>query len=268
VCGATWLRFPLNVLQAAAAAGVGTFVNISTDKAANPICVLGYSKRVAERVTADFARPQPGRYVSVRFGNVLGSRGSVICTSQIERGGPVTITHPEVERFFMLIPEACQLVLEAAVTGADGDVLVLDTGEPVRIVEVARTLIRRSGRVGIDIVYTGLRPGERLSDDLFSDDEYPRATAHRLISSVRVPAIGRPDVEAARIHHHASARVDTPRIASWLGQTGSGPRDPAHAPQHRPRGPARACTGRMTAAGRGGRLVATGFRRGRRCLSG
>ena len=197
----------LNVLQAAAAAGVGTFVNISTDKAASPICVLGYSKRVAERVTADFARTQPGRYVSVRFGNVLGSRGSVIhaFTAQIDRGGPVTVTHPDVERFFMLIPEACQLVLEAAVTGADGEAMVLDMGEPVRIVDVARTLIRRSSRDGIDIVFTGLRPGEKLSEDLFSDDEYPRATAHRLISSVHVPALDCVEVRAARPSDHSAA---------------------------------------------------------------
>ncbi len=197
----------LNVLQAAAAAGVGTFVNISTDKAANPTCVLGYSKRVAERVTAEFARSQPGRYVSVRFGNVLGSRGSVIhaFTAQIDRGGPVTVTHPDVKRFFMLIPEACQLVLDAAATGADGEVMVLDMGEPVRIVDVAHTLIRRSSRHDIDIVFTGLRPGEKLSEDLFSDDEYPRATAHRLISSVHVPAIGGREVEAAQPHDHASA---------------------------------------------------------------
>jgi FlaA1/EpsC-like NDP-sugar epimerase len=197
----------LNVLQAAAAAGVGTFVNISTDKAANPICVLGYSKRVAERVTADFSRTQPGRYVSVRFGNVLGSRGSVVhaFTAQVDRGGPLTVTHPDVERFFMLIPEACQLVLEAAVTGADGEVMVLDMGEPVRIVDVARTLIRRSSRDDIDIVFTGLRPGEKLSEDLFSDDEYPRATAHRLISSVHVPAVGCVEVRAARPRDHASA---------------------------------------------------------------
>ncbi|HYO20511.1 MAG TPA: polysaccharide biosynthesis protein, partial [Dermatophilaceae bacterium] len=119
-----------NVLTAAAHAGVGTFVNISTDKAADPTCVLGYSKRIAERLTADFARTQPGRYVSVRFGNVLGSRGSVVhaFTAQIASGGPVTVTHPDVERFFMLIPEACQLVLEAASIGADGEVMVLEMG--------------------------------------------------------------------------------------------------------------------------------------------
>jgi len=197
----------LNVLEACAAAGVGTFVNISTDKAANPICVLGYSKRVAERVTADFARTQPGRYVSVRFGNVLGSRGSVVhaFNAQIDRGGPVTVTHPDVERFFMLIPEACQLVLEAAVAGTDGEVMVLDMGEPVRIVDVANTLIRRSSKDHVDIVFTGLRPGEKLTEDLFSDDEYPRATSHRLISSVHVPAVGRVEIRAARPSDHNSA---------------------------------------------------------------
>src|SRR5699024_4230761 len=105
----------LNVLQAAERVGVCTFVNVSTDKAANPSCVLGYSKRVTERLTADFADRATGTYVSVRFGNVLGSRGSVITafTAQIEQGGPITVTHPEVERYFMLIPEACQLVLQA-----------------------------------------------------------------------------------------------------------------------------------------------------------
>jgi len=197
----------LNVLRAAAAAGVGTFVNISTDKAAGPICVLGYSKRLAERITADFARTQPGRYVSVRFGNVLGSRGSVLhaFTSQIERGGPVTVTHPDVERFFMLIPEACQLVLEAAAMGSDGEVMVLDMGEPVRIVDVARTLIRRSGRTDVDIVFTGLRPGEKLSEDLFAYRESRRATSHALVTSVDVPGIDVGAIVRAAPADHAAA---------------------------------------------------------------
>src|SRR5690606_12106005 len=123
-------------------AGVGTLVNISTDKAADPTCVLGLSKQIGERLTAAWSQQEPGRYVSVRFGNVLGSRGSVIpaFTEQIRRGGPVTVTHPDVERFFMTIPEACQLVLQAAALGSDGDVVVLDMGQPVRIDDVARTL--------------------------------------------------------------------------------------------------------------------------------
>ncbi|MDU0314720.1 nucleoside-diphosphate sugar epimerase/dehydratase [Phycicoccus sp. M110.8] len=200
-----------NVLQAAAEVGVGTFVNISTDKAANPTCVLGYSKRIAERLTADFARREPGRYVSVRFGNVLGSRGSVVhaFTAQIERGGPITVTHPDVERYFMLIPEACQLVLEAASIGSDGEVMVLDMGQQVRIVEVAKTLIRMSGRRDIEITYTGLRPGEKLGEELFSPDEGRRQTAHPLVSSVDVPAL-------AAAHVSTIVHPDAPSAVEWM----------------------------------------------------
>ena len=200
-----------NVLTAAAEVGVGTFVNISTDKAANPTCVLGYSKRVAERLTADFARREAGRYVSVRFGNVLGSRGSVVhaFTAQIERGGPITVTHPDVERYFMLIPEACQLVLEAASIGSDGEVMVLDMGEQVKIVEVAQTLIRMSGRRDIEIMYTGLRPGEKLGEELFSPHEARRATAHPLVSSVGVPAI---DAAQVALTTHPEPR----EAAAWM----------------------------------------------------
>ena len=177
----------LNVLTIAREMGVGTVVNISTDKAADPTSALGYSKRLAERLTAHFAQTSPGNYVSVRFGNVLGSRGSVIhaFTAQIEQGGPVTLTHPDVERFFMLVPEACQLVLQASTIGRDGEVLVLDMGQPVRIVDVAKTLIRLDGR-GTDIVYTGLRHGEKLGEVLFSDIEVPAPTEHPLVWSVDV----------------------------------------------------------------------------------
>ncbi|QGN57945.1 nucleoside-diphosphate sugar epimerase/dehydratase [Nostocoides sp. HKS02] len=201
----------LNVLQAASDVGVGTFVNISTDKAANPTCVLGYSKRVAERLTADFANRFPGRYVSVRFGNVLGSRGSVVhaFTAQIERGGPITVTHPEVERYFMLIPEACQLVLEAASIGTDGEVMVLEMGEQVKIVDVAETLIRMSGRRDIDIVYTGLRPGEKLGEELFSHHEQRQNTSHPLVSNVSVPGISSDLVSDTVLTSHDAA-------ASWM----------------------------------------------------
>jgi FlaA1/EpsC-like NDP-sugar epimerase len=196
-----------NVLTAAAEAGVGTFVNISTDKAADPTCVLGYSKRLAERLTADFARTQPGRYVSVRFGNVLGSRGSVVhaFTAQIDSGGPITVTHPEVERFFMLIPEACQLVLEAASIGPDGEVMVLEMGEQVKIVEMATTLIRLSGRKDIDIHYTGLRPGEKLSEDLFSLNEDRRPTTNPLLTTVNVPTLDVIEVRSLLIKNHQEA---------------------------------------------------------------
>lgn len=197
----------LNVLSAAAEVGVGTFVNISTDKAADPTTALGCSKRLAERLTAGFARAQTGRYVSVRFGNVLGSRGSVVpvFTAQIERGGPVTVTHPDVERYFMLIPEACELVLEAGAIGPDGEVMVLDMGEPVRIVDVARTLIGISGRRDVEINFTGLRPGEKLTEQLFSRLETPCPTTNSLITSVSVPELGGDEVESLRSEDDASA---------------------------------------------------------------
>jgi len=181
-----------NVLRAAAQVQVETFVNISTDKAADPVCVLGYSKRIAERLTAHWAKRGGGRYMSVRFGNVLGSRGSVIpaFTRQIARGGPVTVTHPDVERYFMLIPEACQLVMQAGVMGEGGEVMVLDMGTPVKIRELAQTLIDLSRRTDIDIVYTGLRPGEKMSEDLFNHAENAQATEHPLVSAVGVPALG------------------------------------------------------------------------------
>ena len=132
----------LTVLEAAAACGAQSFVNISTDKAADPVCVLGYSKRIAERLTAHQASQTGGSYLSVRFGNVLGSRGSVLTSlsAQVAAGGPVTVTHPEVSRYFMTADEAVQLVLQAAVIGSGGEVLVLDMGDQVRIADMARRL--------------------------------------------------------------------------------------------------------------------------------
>ena len=178
-----------NVLDAAAACGASVVVNISTDKAANPSCVLGDSKRIAERLTAAYGETHEGTWVSVRFGNVLGSRGSVIETfrGQIEAGGPVTITHPDITRYFMTIPEASELVLQAAVVGASGETLVLDMGEPKSILELARGLMRVAGRDDIDIVYTGLRPGEKLTEELIDDRERPvRADRHPMVTEVRV----------------------------------------------------------------------------------
>jgi len=175
----------LNVLEAAAESGVRTFVNISTDKAADPCSVLGFSKRATERLTAEFASMTARPYVSVRFGNVLGSRGSVLTSfrAQIAAGGPVTVTHPDVTRYFMTIPEAVQLVLQAAAIGAGGEVMVLDMGAPVQIDSVARRMIERSGK-RIEIRYTGLRPGEKLHEDLFSTGETAEPTAHDLIEKV------------------------------------------------------------------------------------
>ena len=180
----------VNVLKASAAASVERFVNISTDKAADPISVLGYSKRVAERVTAAVAADTPGTYLSVRFGNVLGSRGSVLTSfaAQIAAGGPVTVTHPEVTRYFMTVQEAVQLVIQAAAIGADGEALILDMGEPVLIEDVARQLIDQSGD-DIEIVYTGLRDGEKMHEELFGLDEWDHRPAHPLVSHVPVPEV-------------------------------------------------------------------------------
>ncbi|WP_338145407.1 nucleoside-diphosphate sugar epimerase/dehydratase [Cryobacterium sinapicolor] len=180
----------LNVLEAARSVGVTTFINISTDKAANPTSVLGHSKRVAEKLTAWAAEKTENAYLSVRFGNVIGSRGSMlpIFTTLIEAGGPLTITHPEVTRFFMTIPEACQLVIQAGGIGRPAEVLILDMGEPVRILDVAQRMIEMSGK-DIDIVYTGLRPGEKLHEELIGDHETDERPIHPKITHASIGAI-------------------------------------------------------------------------------
>ncbi len=180
----------LNVLRAAERHDVERLVNISTDKAADATSVLGKTKRVAEELTAFFARTLGRNWLSVRFGNVLGSRGSMLhtFTRQIDAGGPVTVTHPDVTRYFMTIPEACELTIQAGAIGKPADVLVLDMGEPVKILDVAKNLIARSGR-DIDIIFTGLRPNEKLHEVLFSDDEHAEPTSHALISRVQVPPL-------------------------------------------------------------------------------
>lgn len=180
-----------NVLAAAAAANVAMFVNISTDKAANPTSVLGMSKRIGERLVADTARcVEYGTYVSVRFGNVLGSRGSVLSTfaEQIAKDQPITVTHPDVTRFFMTIPEAVRLVVQAAAIGRPGEALVLDMGAPVRIVDIARHLTVLAGRP-VQILYTGLRDGEKLNEELFGDGESDVRPIHPAVSHVHVPAL-------------------------------------------------------------------------------
>jgi FlaA1/EpsC-like NDP-sugar epimerase len=186
-----------NVLEASAAVGVETFVNISTDKAAEPTSVLGYSKRVAERLTADMARRAEGAYISVRFGNVLGSRGSVLhtFTAQIAAGGPVTVVHPEVTRFFMTVEEAVQLVIQAGALGEDGEVMILDMGEPVKIADVAQQLIELSGK-SIEIVYTGLREGEKLHEQLFASAEDDERSKHPLVSHADVDPLAIDEVRA------------------------------------------------------------------------
>ena len=181
----------LNLLELAAEHDVEHFVNISTDKAADATSVLGTTKRAAEQLTAWQAAQTKRRYISVRFGNVLGSRGSMLhtFTAQIAAGGPVTVTHPDVTRYFMTIPEACELVVQAGAVGRSGEVMVLEMGEPVKILEVAQRMIRLSRAHGVEIVFTGLRPGEKLHEKLFGDDEHSRSTNHPMIRSVSVPVL-------------------------------------------------------------------------------
>jgi len=174
----------LNVLEAAARAGVERFVNISTDKAAEPANVLGLTKRIGEMLTADFAARYPGTFMSVRFGNVLGSAGSAIPTfrQQIESNQPITITDPDVTRFFMTIEEACQLVVQSGAVGGSGNVHVLDMGEPIKIVDIARQLQRQlRPDAEPDFIYTGLRPGEKLHEVLAGPDEEFLDRPHKLL---------------------------------------------------------------------------------------
>jgi dTDP-glucose 4,6-dehydratase len=181
-----------NLLEMSGKFGVEKFVNISTDKAADPTSVLGQTKRMAEQLTSHAGMIyDDGTYLSVRFGNVLGSRGSVLplFRKQIEDGGPITVTDPDVTRFFMTIPEACELVIQAGALGADGEVLVLDMGEPVKIADLAKRLIAESGRQ-IEIQYTGLRPGEKMHEVLFSPEEAGAdRSEHPLIFRVDVPPV-------------------------------------------------------------------------------
>lgn len=191
----------LIVARAARDFGAERFILISTDKAVRPTGVMGASKRAAEMVVGAIGKQAAGAFMSVRFGNVLGSRGSVIPTfrRQIERGGPVTVTHPDVTRYFMTIPEAVSLMIEAGRQGRGGELYLLDMGKPVRIADLARNLITLSGLepdVDIPIVYTGMRPGEKLTEELLTLEEGAVATENGKIFTVRHEAPDWADIEA------------------------------------------------------------------------
>ncbi len=198
------------VARAAARAGAGKFVLVSTDKAVNPANVMGASKRLAEIACQALQAESAMQFVIVRFGNVLGSTGSVVprFREQIARGGPVTVTHPEIQRYFMSIPEAAQLVLQAALMGKGGEIYVLDMGEPVKIADLARDLIRLSGfsEADIRIEYTGLRPGEKLYEEPLADAETTLPTPHPKLRIARVRSEGNPSLQA---------------ILGWLAEPGN-----------------------------------------------
>ncbi|MEE6259038.1 nucleoside-diphosphate sugar epimerase/dehydratase [Plantactinospora sonchi] len=220
----------LSVLNAAR--DVARFVNISTDKAANPISVLGYSKRITERLTAHVAASFPGTFLSVRFGNVLRSRGSVVTAfrAQIDAGLPVTVTHPDVTRYLMSVQEAVHLVLQAAAIGRDGEALVLDMGEPVRIDDLARQLATQAPGP-TRIVYTGLRPGEKLHEDLLGEGELDVRPLHPLISHVSVPALN--PSEVATLDPYDEPEKVTERLAWLCGQPDQGQQSGALVPNSR-----------------------------------
>ncbi|NCB38578.1 MAG: polysaccharide biosynthesis protein [Erysipelotrichia bacterium] len=205
-----------NLVEASHNAKVERFVMISTDKAVNPTSVMGASKRVAEKILKCFAKRSQTRFVAVRFGNVLGSRGSVIpmFKQQIENGGPVTITHPKMIRYFMTIPEASKLVIQAGSYGKGGEVFILDMGEPVRIVDLAEDLIRLSGlEVGrdIEIKFTGIRPGEKLYEELLTASEGITATRNTKIFIAKAEEVNEEELRAQVEKLEMAAKLGKPR---------------------------------------------------------
>ncbi|WP_345066206.1 nucleoside-diphosphate sugar epimerase/dehydratase [Acidovorax lacteus] len=222
----------LNAARVAGQVGASRFVLVSTDKAVNPTNVMGASKRLAELVMQGVARMHgTTQYVAVRFGNVLGSSGSVVplFTQQIARGGPVTVTHPDIVRYFMTIPEAAQLVLQAGLMGQSRQIFVLDMGDPVKIVDLARMMIRLSGKTEgeIPISFTGLRPGEKLFEELLADDETTEPTPHPKLRVAKVSGLQSVDVEAVcRWIDNAGPAPDGAALRQWLQ---------SQVPEYRPR---------------------------------
>ncbi|HET6813924.1 MAG TPA: polysaccharide biosynthesis protein, partial [Actinomycetota bacterium] len=222
-----------NLADAAVANGVGHFVLISTDKAINPVSVMGTSKWLAEQVVRSLQDHGQSVLCAVRFGNVLGSRGSVIPTffRQIARGGPVTVTDPRMTRYFMSVQEAVQLVLQAAALSTGGEVFTLDMGEPVRILDVAERLIRLSGRIpgrDVPIVITGARPGEKMVEDIVAPEEEQLPSGHPSIVVSRPPVPGRAVVHRALAElEYLSLEGSPAELASRMKAMAAGPMHPS-----------------------------------------
>jgi FlaA1/EpsC-like NDP-sugar epimerase len=208
------------MLDAALAAGVERFVFVSTDKAVRPSSAMGATKRIAELLVADAAERSGRPYVSVRFGNVLGSNGSVvpIFQEQLENGEPLTITHPDMTRYFMAIPEAAWLILDAAALGTQGDLFVLDMGAPVRLMDLARDLVRLAGRDpdGQPIEVVGLRPGEKLHEELFYAEEHVQPTASEKVLRSHAAAPPADIREVARRLLTIATGADEPRLRAAI----------------------------------------------------
>ncbi len=226
-----------NVACAADRHGASRFVLISTDKAVNPVSIMGSTKRAAELLVQALARRSKTRFMAVRFGNVLGSRGSVIplFKRQIAAGGPITVTHPDMVRYFMTIPEAVQLVIQAAAMGEGGEVFVLDMGEPVRIMDLARDLVKLSGLDpdrDIEIRFTGVRPGEKLFEELLTAEEGTVATCHERIFIAKSSAAldGGIDAFLETCREHAASGGDgAAEFVSWVRELTASGRSPESA---------------------------------------